>query len=356
MTDTSSPRWNRRPKGSNWGEFGEDDELGRINLLTAERVCRAAQEIQEGRTFCLSLPLNRPATSINSTRHAPRLFAVRRDEKPMFNLPTANHNPHFTDIASDDVMVLSSQYSTQWDAFAHVGHQFDADGDGLAEPLYYNGWRAEEHVVGPPADSPYKPGLGYEGSAAHRLGIDNFAVHGMQGRGVLVDFSSRFGREYRPVGYDDLMRIFEEDKVEVETGDILCLYTGWTELIMEMGAQTDTEALGSSCVGLDGRDDKLLRWISDSGIAAIAADNYAVEYFYKPGESEEMMKGCDHYAMLPLHEHCLFKLGIPLGELWYFGELAAWLRANNRTRFFLTAPPLRMPGAVGSPVTPIATV
>ena len=28
---------------------------------------------------------------------------------------------------------------------------------------------------------------------------------------------------------------------------------------------------------------------------------------------------------LPLHEHCLFKLGILLGELWYLTELAAWL-------------------------------
>jgi hypothetical protein len=45
-----------------------------------------------------------------------------------------------------------------------------------------------------------------------------------------------------------------------------------------------------------------------------------------------------------------------LGELWYFTELAAWLRTNGRTRFLLTAPPLRLPGAVGSPATPVATV
>jgi len=37
-------------------------------------------------------------------------------------------------------------------------------------------------------------------------------------------------------------------------------------------------------------------------------------------------------------------------------ELAAWLRKNKRSRFLLTAPPLRMPGAAGSPVTPVATV
>jgi hypothetical protein len=59
---------------------------------------------------------------------------------------------------------------------------------------------------------------------------------------------------------------------------------------------------------------------------------------------------------MPIHEHCLFKLGLPLGEMWYLTELARWLRAQSRFRFFLTAPPLRLPGAVGSPVTPIATV
>jgi kynurenine formamidase len=45
-----------------------------------------------------------------------------------------------------------------------------------------------------------------------------------------------------------------------------------------------------------------------------------------------------------------------LGELWYLEELAEWLSANGRSRFFLTAPPLRLTGAVGSPVTPVATV
>ncbi len=57
-----------------------------------------------------------------------------------------------------------------------------------------------------------------------------------------------------------------------------------------------------------------------------------------------------------MHAHCLFKLGVYLGEMWYLSELADWLRANKRSRFLLTAPPLRLPGAVGSPASPIATV
>jgi hypothetical protein len=57
-----------------------------------------------------------------------------------------------------------------------------------------------------------------------------------------------------------------------------------------------------------------------------------------------------------LHAHCLFRLGVYLGEIWYLSELADWLRERNRSRFLLTAPPLRLPGAVGSPATPVGTV
>jgi hypothetical protein len=62
------------------------------------------------------------------------------------------------------------------------------------------------------------------------------------------------------------------------------------------------------------------------------------------------------HGLLPLHERCLFKLGIHLGELWWLSELAGYLRKAGRHAFLLTAPPLRLPGAVGSPMTPVATV
>ena len=37
-------RWKNRPEGSTWGDFGEDDQTGRLALLTPERVRRAAAE------------------------------------------------------------------------------------------------------------------------------------------------------------------------------------------------------------------------------------------------------------------------------------------------------------------------
>src|SRR5699024_2882980 len=124
---------------------------------------------------------------------------------------------------------------------------------------------------------------------------------------------------------------------------------GFAETLVEMKGTPDKDVLDQSGAVLDGADQDLLNWITDSGIVAICADNYAVEAY--PARS----KG-DKRSVLPLHHHCLFKLGIPLAELWYLRDLATWLHENNRNRFLLTAPPLYLPGAVGSPVTPIATV
>ena len=56
----NQPRWKKRPEGSNWGEFGPDDQLGRVNLIGTEQVLKGVKEVHEGVTFCLSLPLDIP--------------------------------------------------------------------------------------------------------------------------------------------------------------------------------------------------------------------------------------------------------------------------------------------------------
>jgi hypothetical protein len=340
-------RWKHRPEGSTWGDFGPDDQLGRLNLLTAEKLLQGVAEVKEGRAFCLSLPLDFPGgNALNALRHPPRYFTGGRNGKYNFNYRLEQNNPAFTDVVSDDAVLLYTQYSTQWDSLAHVGSLFDADGDGIPEALYYNGWRAGEDIAGPSTDLDGKLA---EGSYAHRLGIERMAQTGVQGRGVLIDLERHCGRRRELVDYERLMDICRKDSVVIEPGDMVVLHTGFADVVLSMQREPDRDTLASACAVLDGRDPRLLQWITDVQLSVLIADNYAVEAYPARG-------GEGRCAALPLHEHCLFKLGVHLGELWYLSELAAWLREHERSRFLLTAPPLRLPGAVGSPATPVATV
>ena len=86
-------RWKQRPLGSNWGDFGADDQLGRLNFLDEQSTLNAAQEIRTGKRFCLSLPLDIPATNATNTRRQPPvLHPVVRDGQIAFNMPMQKHN------------------------------------------------------------------------------------------------------------------------------------------------------------------------------------------------------------------------------------------------------------------------
>ncbi|MDB5430075.1 MAG: hypothetical protein JWP35_1191 [Caulobacter sp.] len=337
---TPDARWRHRPDGSTWGDFGADDELGRLNLITPAKVVEAAAEVREGLSFCLSLPLDMP-NGRRGERFAPRLFPTGEDCCNM-SRPLGLRFPGATGVTCDDAVELCLQYSTQWDGFSHFGRAFDADGDGVDEVVYYNGWRAGEHIV--PVG---RPGVA---SGAHRLGIQTYAEKAIQTRGVMLDLDRHFGPDRKRIGFGELSEALTAQAVTVEPGDILCLHSGIGRAIVESGGGADLSVMRHLGAELDGSDPRLLQWITDSGVAAIAADNFAVEWFQKITDPSEPR------PLLPLHEHCLFKLGVPLGELWWLSDLAAALAARGRTRFMLTAPPLRLPRAVGSPVTPVATI
>lgn len=351
---TSAPtsearRWTIRPEGANWGEFGPDDQIGRLNLITPERRRAAALEVREGIAFCLSLPLDCPRVPLNPRRFSPEHSFSMRGEDPVMNYPYGRAVPGMKEAVCDDRVTLSLQYSTQWDALCHMGYEFDADGVGAEEITYYNGFRAHRHVCGP---FDYLHGReamsGPHGARA--LGIERIAETGLQARGVVVDLFAHVGLEAVPVGYERLMRILEADKVTVEDGDVLCLRTGFDRALLAQYADPSAEFDPHRCAGLDGFDEQLQRWVADSGVAALVSDNEAVEFM------PDFVQQDAHGVRVPLHHLCLFKLGIPLGELFLLSDLADWLRSNGRNRFLFTAPPLRLPGAVGSPVTGVGTV
>jgi len=353
--DRRHPRWKKRPDPSTWGDFGPDDTLGRLNLLTEDKVRQGLQEVHDAKTFSLGLPLNLPGgNDLNPNRLPPVHRPNLRGNLVNANCRLDQIYPDATDVLNDDLIILHNQYSSQWDALVHAGSLFDADDDGVAEPVYYNGFRPETDVHAPtelddcglqPQDQRPLTTTADFGV----LGIGSMAAKPIQGRAVLVDLAHHYGTAPRRISYMDFAAVLEADAIEVRPGDIILLHTGYAHKLIEMRGTPDPDILHNYGAVLDGRDQALLNWITESEIAAIAADNNAVEQY--PAEPVE-----GPAAILPLHEHCLFKLGVPLGELWHLTELATYLRSVGRTACLLTAPPLNMPGAAGSPVNPIATV
>ena len=77
-------RWVNRPEGSTWGDFGEDDQRGRINLLTPEKLKQGIAEVKEFQPFCLSLPLDLPGGNLLNPRRFPPVWLTwAQDLMPM---------------------------------------------------------------------------------------------------------------------------------------------------------------------------------------------------------------------------------------------------------------------------------
>lgn len=92
------------PPGNAWGLFGQDDQLGMLNLLTPEVVAAAAAEIKHGIRISLDWPLNKPG--------------IPTDGRKLFHHRIIHH----PDIPmNDDEVHLNTQSSTQWDGFRHFG-------------------------------------------------------------------------------------------------------------------------------------------------------------------------------------------------------------------------------------------
>ena len=86
-------------------------------------------------------------------------------------------------------------------------------------------------------------------------------------------------------------------------------------------------------------------WLHRTEIAAIATDTWGFEV--RPNEF-------DVPAFQPLHQVVIPNLGLTIGEMWDLDELGRVCAEQGRYDFLLSAPPLPITGAVGSPINPVA--
>jgi kynurenine formamidase len=115
------------------------------------------------------------------------------------------------------------------------------------------------------------------------------------------------------------------------------LRTGWRRKALDQGWSGwlgDEPGITIACA----------QWLAEREVAAICSDNYAVEV--RPSEIED--------GTLPLHGILIRDMGMPLGEIFDFEDLAADCAADGQWSFLYVAPPLRVTQGIGSPVSPIA--
>ncbi len=293
-----------------WDVFGRSDQLGTLNFITPREVLRAVRTVSAGRVINLSLPLNLPDPSLVSTRQVYR------------------HYVSTGRLARDDWLDgFYPQASTQWDGLQHIRYRQFGFYGGREDPDLDRG----------------------------ELGIDVIARRGIVGRGVLLDAAAYFEAVGRPldptgrvgIGPDDLEAVLGWEGVGLEAGDILLLRTGWLRWYLgldEAGRKALAGGLDGGTLATPGLDPgpATAAWLWDRRVAAVAADNPAVEAL--PVRREEGF----------LHQRLIALLGMSLGELWDLEELSAACRAEGRHYFLLVSAPLNIPGGVGSPANAYA--
>jgi kynurenine formamidase len=302
---------------NNWGRWGDDDQLGTQNLIGPDERVAAAGLVKTGKLFSLALPIDSTAPRLAS-RPAPLRLPLMTGSDVLAGSPYNDDAPGFQ--WSDDMLQMPTQGSTQWDALGHV----------MWQDSMYNGWWAGNTTA-----------LG----GARVLGIERHR-ESFVGRGVLIDAARAQGLEICPdaqaIGPALLDQALEAQGTELRRGDILLVRTGYLAKWWELGPDDDPDAYFGASPGLS-RD--AIPWLDEREVSALAFDNIGVEVLV-PEDSEE--------RVLPVHVACLVDLGLPLGELWDLEELAADCAEDGTYEFLLVAPPLNLPGSMGSPLNPIA--
>jgi kynurenine formamidase len=300
---------------SNWGRWGSDDVRGTMNFLTDDLRRDAARLVRLGTSYSLSQSFD---------MNGPQRGWRRRTNPVHTMLDTGTDAvagvqgfPHGLGGA-DDVIAMPLQCSTQWDG---LGHIFD---HGLA----WNGRPADQVVTS----------LG-DGVTGIETVADIVA-----GRGVLLDVGRAIGDGELPDGFAITEEHLEATIVAqgqtsaVRRGDIVVVRTGRLTRARRLGWG---EYAGGDAPGLSFRT---ADWLHRTEIAAIATDTWGFEV--RPNEFDN--------AFQPLHQVAIPHIGLFLGEMWDPDLLAQACAADGIYEFFLTAAPLHITGAVGSPVNPIA--
>lgn len=292
---------------SNWGRWGEDDELGTLNHIDPEARRRAAASVREGRVVSLARPV---------------------DTEP------GPHNPHpahhmasvgaATGLADYIGLFFHGFSQTHLDALSHIP---------TPDGRFYNG-----RAIGTRLASISMP----EGVAC---GVQRMQ-EGIIGRGVLYDIPRLRGVDCvesgEPVHGWELEDAARARGFEPQPGDIVCLRSGRDEWQArhadEAGWGVRAGVHASVCEFLFDTDAAMLCW----------------DMLDAPTEDQGLPNPID--IPTPVHVHCIMipYMGMPLLDNADLRGLATACRELDRDDFLFSVAPLVIEGGTGSPVNPLA--
>lgn len=282
---------------SNWGRWGDDDEVGTLNFIDAGAVRRGIDSARHGHRLTLGIPLD--------------------DKGPQLGFVKGRVNPLRTMIAinepwNDDVVTMALQAGTHWDALAHMSY----------EGSLYNGF----------------PAATVTAHGASRCGIDKAPP--IVTRGVLLDVARAKGVERLEGGTavtgDDLDEALELARTALEPGDVVLVRTGQIQVFR--AGDRPAYPFPSPGLGVSAAE-----WMYAHDVAAAATDNYTFEVV--PCEIEE--------PFIPVHILHLVAMGLTQGQNWDLEELSGACAADGDYTFLLDATPQPFTGGLGSPVNPV---
>jgi len=278
--------------------WGADDQRGAANRLTPAKVLEAKNLITKGAVYQLG-HVYEPGMPMFGTRH----YSLRIPQA--FKMPGKNEAVYHDEVISGEL----GQIGTQFDGLGHLGM-----GD-----LFYNGNRRSEFA---------------QAEGLTKLGIEN--VGPIVTRGVLVDVAKFKGVDQLPPRYEitpaDLKGALQREGVQIRSGDMVLLHTGWSSLWMK-----DNAKYGDSEPGIGLAAGQML---VDAEVVVVGADTWGVEVMPNPDSS----------LSAPVHQLFLARNGIYLHENLITADLAR----DNVYEFVYMFAPLRLKGATGSPGNPIA--
>ncbi|MBF4616378.1 cyclase family protein [Curtobacterium sp. VKM Ac-1376] len=300
---------------SNWGRWGEHDEVGALNFLTPDIVLQAARTIRSGKTFTLQAPVG---TDKGDPTTLSRTSAIRRQVADASTwYPGGRELGPGAPKFADDAIDIYLQGTTQVDALGHAWY-----GDQI-----WNGYDETTTIGGLDVAS-----------------VAPLARHGIVGRGVLLDMARHRGVEVlgKRDTFDDrdLEACAAAQGVELRPHDIIVIRTG---VIGSYWSRDRDEFYADwSEPGLEYRPE-LVKWFHKREIPCLVTDTMGNEITLDPTTGFKLL----------LHNALMRNLGIVMTELTVLDELADDCAADGQWDFLFAAAPILVEKAAGAPVNPI---